>query len=195
MQTTDKLPYRSTLPVSNRVLRLAWALVYAILYRPSPAFAHVWRRQLLRCFGATIGRGAHPYPRCRIWAPWNLTMGDHSGLANDVDCYSVARIVLGPHSTVSQYVHLCAATHDYEDPGFRLVPKPISIGAYAWVAAGAFVGPGVAVGEGAVIGARSVVVKDVPEWTVVAGNPARTIKRRAVKGTPTDANQSETPPS
>ena len=105
-------------------------------------------------------------------------MGDHSGLANDVDCYSVAPIVLGPHSTVSQYAHLCAATHDYEDPSFRLVPKPITIGARAWVAAGAFVGPGVTVGEGAVVGARAVVVKDVPEWTVVAGNPAVQIRKR-----------------
>jgi putative colanic acid biosynthesis acetyltransferase WcaF len=107
-------------------------------------------------------------------------MGDHSGLANDVDCYSVARIVLGPYSTVSQYAHLCAATHDYDDASFRLVPKPITIGARAWVAAGAFVGPGVTVGEGAVVGARAVVVKDVPEWTVVAGNPAVEIRKRSL---------------
>jgi putative colanic acid biosynthesis acetyltransferase WcaF len=105
-------------------------------------------------------------------------MGDHSGLANDVDCYSVAPIVLGPHSTVSQYVHLCAATHDFENPGFRLISKAITVGAHAWVAAGAFVGPGVTVGEGAVVGARAVVVKDVPEWTVVAGNPAVQIRKR-----------------
>ena len=64
-------------------------------------------------------------------------MGEHSALANDVDYYAVAPIVIGPHSTVSQYAHLCAATHDYTDPGFRLVPKPITIGARAWVAAGA----------------------------------------------------------
>ena len=108
-------------------------------------------------------------------------MGDYSGLANDVDCYSVAPIVIGSYSTVSQYAHLCAATHDYEDPGFRLLPKPIVIGARAWVAAGAFVGPGVTVGEGAVVGAKAVVVKDVPEWTVVAGNPSKTVGFRVIK--------------
>jgi putative colanic acid biosynthesis acetyltransferase WcaF len=107
-------------------------------------------------------------------------MGDYSTLANDVDCYAVAPIVLGPHSTVSQYAHLCAATHDYEDPGFRLVSKPVTIGARAWVAAGAFVGPGVTVAEGAVAGARAVVIKDVPEWTVVAGNPAVQIRKRSL---------------
>jgi putative colanic acid biosynthesis acetyltransferase WcaF len=102
-------------------------------------------------------------------------MEEHSGLANDVDCYSVARIVIGRHATISQHVHLCAATHDYTDPEFPLVPKPINIGAHAWVAAGAFVGPGVTIGKGAVVGARSVVVKNVPDRAVVAGNPCRSI--------------------
>ena len=107
-------------------------------------------------------------------------MGEDSGLGNDVDCYCVAPIVIGSFSTVSQYAHLCAATHDYEDPDFHLVLKPIKIGARAWIATGAFIGPGVTVGDGAVVGARAVVVKDVPEWTVVAGNPAVQIRRRVL---------------
>jgi putative colanic acid biosynthesis acetyltransferase WcaF len=171
-------PYVNRLGLGNQAARWLWGLVWLFLFRPSPILFHAWRRQLLRCFGATIGRGARAYPRCHIWAPWNLTMEDHSGLANDVDCYSVAPIVIGSYANVSQYVQLCAGTHDYTDPDFRLISKPIKIGAQAWVAAGAFVGPGVTVGEGAVIGARSVVLRDVPEWTVVAGNPCRTICRR-----------------
>jgi putative colanic acid biosynthesis acetyltransferase WcaF len=107
-------------------------------------------------------------------------MGERSTLASDVDCYSVAPIVLGPHSTVSQNAHLCAAAHDDSDPGFRLLSKPITIGARAWVAARAFVGPGVTVREGAVIGARAVVSKDVPEWTIMAGNPAVQIRKRSL---------------
>jgi len=50
-----------------------------------------------------------------------------------------------------------------------------------WIGAGAFVGPGVTIGEGAVVGARSVVTKDVEPWTVVAGNPAKFIKKREIK--------------
>lgn len=108
-------------------------------------------------------------------------MAEYSCLANDVDCYCVAPVELGPFSTVSQYSFLCTATHDYEDPEFRLVTKPIRIGAQSWVAAGAFIGPGVDVGAGAVVGARSVVVRDVAAWTVVAGNPAKAVKQRLLR--------------
>jgi putative colanic acid biosynthesis acetyltransferase WcaF len=108
-------------------------------------------------------------------------MGQHSGIANNVDVYSVAQIVVGDFATISQYAHLCAATHDYDDPEFRLLPKPIVIGDRAWVAAGAFIGPGVTVGEGAVVGAHTVVSRDVEPWAVVAGNPARPIKMRRIR--------------
>ncbi len=167
-----------SLPLRNRFARVAWGAAYTFFFRLSPTPFHAWRRMILRLFGARIGRYAHPYPRCRIWAPWNLTMGDHSCLGNDVECYSVAAVTLGAHAIVSQRSHLCAATHDYTDPSFPLVARPISIEPHAWVAAEAFVGPGVTVGEGAVLAARTVVVKDVQPWAVVAGNPARIVKWR-----------------
>jgi putative colanic acid biosynthesis acetyltransferase WcaF len=98
---------------------------------------------------------------------------------------------LGAHVTVSQYAFLCTATHDYEDPGFRLIAKPIEVGDYAWIGARAFVGPGVSIGEGAVVGATASVYRDVPEWTVVGGNPAKVIKQRIMKGTRQRAGVSE----
>jgi putative colanic acid biosynthesis acetyltransferase WcaF len=161
----------SRVGASNRAARVIWNLTWLLLYRPSPTVLHGWRRFLLRRFGARIGALAHPYPRARIWAPWNLTMEPHSCLANDVDCYCVASVSLGHHVTVSQYSYLCTASHDYNDPAMPLVAAPIVIGAEAWVAADVFVGPGVRIGEGAVVGARSTVVADVDPWTVVAGSP------------------------
>ncbi len=178
---SDPRVYKSRLSLSNRVARVLWGMVWIILYRPSPTPFFWWRRILLRCFGATVGVKANPYPRCSIWAPWNLTMGAHSCLANDVDCYSVDKIVLGEFATVSQQAMLCTATHDYNAPDFRLVTRPIVIGPRAWVGARAFVGPGVNVGEGAVIGAMSAVFKEVEPWSVVAGNPAQFLKQRRVR--------------
>ena len=163
---------RNPLTLKGRLLRVLWNLVQATVYRHSPIPFHAWRRLLLRCFGARIAGGAHPYPRARIWAPWNLTMEADSCLADEVECYCVAAISLGAHATISQYSHLCSATKDFRDPGMPLLTAPIVIGADAWVAADVFVGPGVRIGEGAVVGARSTVMRDVEPWTVVAGPEA-----------------------
>lgn len=54
--------------------------------------------------------------------------------------------------------------------------KPIRICSHAWVGLNCIILKGVTIGEGAIVGAGSVVTKDVAPWTVVGGNPARTIK-------------------
>jgi len=174
------LVYRNRLSYQNRISRALWTIVWVTLYRPSPTTCFWWRRLLLRVFGARIGAQAHPYPRCRIWAPWNLTMGAHSCLADDVDCYSVDAVVLGDFATVSQQAMLCTATHDYNDPDFKLITRSIAIGPRAWIGARAFIGPGVVVGEGAVVGATATVFSVVDAWTVVGGNPARQLKARVI---------------
>ena len=164
---------------SLRLRRALWLVVWALLYRPSPTPLHAWRSGLLRAFGARIEAGAHPYPRARIWAPWNLHMKLHSCIADDVDCYSVAKVTIGRYATVSQYSYLCTAGHDYADRTMPLTAAPIDIEDEAWVAADVFVGPGVTVGQGAVVGARSTVTSDVGAWQVVAGSPPRVLGTRA----------------
>lgn len=136
----------------------------------------------MRAFGAKVMNHAHPYPSAKIWAPWNLTMMTGSCLSHGVVCYNVAPIYLGSNSTVSQYSHLCTATHDYTDPSMPLMTAPITIGDHAWVTADVFVGPGVTIGEGAVINARSSVFSDIEPWTVAKGYPAKSYKKRILKG-------------
>ena len=55
--------------------------------------------------------------------------------------------------------------------------RPIRIGRNAWIGFDACVLPGVTIGEGAIVGARSVVIEDVPPYTLAAGNPARIVRR------------------
>lgn len=162
----------------NRLLRFCWNFVQATAFRWSPRPLHRWRSALLRLFGAKLGRGVHIYGGARIWAPWNLEIGDETGVADGVTLYSQGRIVLGCRVVISQGAHLCAGTHDYEHPGFPLLTAPIRVGDHAWIAAEAFVHPGVTIGEGTVIGARSVVTKDMPRWTVCAGHPCKPLKQR-----------------
>jgi putative colanic acid biosynthesis acetyltransferase WcaF len=168
----------------TKFARAVWNVVWLFLFRPTPrGVLHGWRRFLLRCFGARIGRGVNVLPSCRIWQPWKLTMGDYSCLSERVDCYSVDQITIGAQVVVSQGVFLCCASHDISSPIMELTYRPITIMPQAWIASRAFVGPGVTVGEGAVVGACAVVTKDVEPWTVVAGNPARVVKKRVIRGT------------
>jgi putative colanic acid biosynthesis acetyltransferase WcaF len=172
-------PFRpSSHPLSNRLARALWGGVWLLLFRPSPRIFPAWRRILLRCFGARISRGVRVDASTRIWAPWNLEMGSYSCLGPRVDCYSVDTIRIGAYVTVSQYSFLCAASHDPDSAEMTLTTAPIVIGDHAWIAADVFIAPGVIVGEGAVIGARSSVFKNVPEWIIAVGSPAREIRKR-----------------
>jgi putative colanic acid biosynthesis acetyltransferase WcaF len=164
--------------LGHRVFRAAWASVWLIFASWTPPFLHPWRRFLLRAFGAKIADTAGIYGSARIWYPPNLEMAQHSYLGSRVNCYCMAKISIGAYALASQGAHLCAGTHDIDDPNFQLRVEPITLGPRAWIAAEAFVGPGVTVGEGAVLGARGVAFKDLAPWTVYAGNPAREIRKR-----------------
>jgi putative colanic acid biosynthesis acetyltransferase WcaF len=166
---------------ANRLMRLAWLFVWTLLFRPSPRPCLAWRRFLLRLFGAHMAPTAKVHNSVVIWAPWNLTMDEEATLAPRVDCYCVAPIRIGAHTTVSQYSYLCAATHDFEHPRFPLVPKPITIEDQVWVAADVFVGPGVTIHQGAVVGARSSVFSDIPAWQVAVGSPAKPVRPRVIR--------------
>jgi len=91
-------PFLSPCSARGRALRAAWHCIWLVLFRPTPKMMHGWRSMLLRMFGARVGRGAHAYPGCKIWAPWNLVLGDYACLGPDVDCYNVALIELGEYA-------------------------------------------------------------------------------------------------
>src|SRR5277367_3752770 len=74
-------------PLSNRLLRAVWGLVYTVFFRTSPRPLHAWRAFLLRCFGANLGKNCHIYSGARIWAPWNLTCDDHATIADEAIVY------------------------------------------------------------------------------------------------------------
>ena len=105
-------------------------------------------------------------------------MGRNVWIDVNVKIYCVDRVTIGNNAIISDGAYLCTAEHDITDRGFQLQTKPITIGDCAWIAARAIVLPGVTIGEGAVVAAGAVVTRDVPAWTVVAGSPAKVVKKR-----------------
>ena len=177
---TDRQSCPSPHSAANKAARLLWQAAWRLLFRPVPWFWHAPRRGLLRLFGARVGRGAQIMPSVQIWAPWNLSLGDHATVSHGVDLYNVDRIEIGAHATVSQRAFLCTATHDIDHPNMPLRTAPVRIGAGAWICAEAYVHPGVTIGVDAVAGVRTVVLRDVAPGEVVGGNPAKFIRRRNI---------------
>ncbi|RTL33124.1 MAG: putative colanic acid biosynthesis acetyltransferase [Burkholderiales bacterium] len=170
--------------IGNRLARGLWGVVWLLLFRTSPRPFHAWRVALLRLFGAQIGRHFHIHSSCRVWAPWQFKAGDHVGVGEGVNFYNMGPMEIGSNAVISQGAHLCGGTHDYTVANFQLRAMPITVGERAWVCTEAFIGPGVQVPEGCVIGARAVLTK-TPEdgdWSVYAGNPAKFIKPRILRG-------------
>lgn len=161
-------------------VRCLW-MVGSVVFRMTPRPFFGLRRNLLTVFGASVAANVHIYPSARIYFPWNLTIGKDSSIGEEARIYNLGKIVIGNRVTISQHAHLCGGSHDFRDPTMPLLKLPIMIGDDAWVCADAFVGPGIIIGRGAVVGARAVVTKDVPDWTIVAGNPARTIRPRTLE--------------
>jgi putative colanic acid biosynthesis acetyltransferase WcaF len=170
---------RPAFPRSVRMKRLAWNLVWTLLYRLSPRPFHGWRTMLLRAFGATMGPRCHFYPRSKVWAPWNLICDDQVTAADGAEIYNPAQMSFGSHAILSQDSYICGATHDYDDPAFPLIAYAMHVGARSWICARASVAPGADVGEGAVLGLGSVATRDLEPWTVYAGVPAVKVKERA----------------
>ena len=165
--------------LGSRVLRAIWSLCWLLLARWTPPPLHGWRAFLMKCFGAKLGADCRVHASARIWWPGNLHCGSSVLIGPGAIIYNQGRITIGDGATISQRAHLCAGTHDIEDPHFQLVLAPIDIGSSCWVAAEAFVGPQVSMAEGSVLAARGVLFADAEAWTVYSGNPATAFKTRA----------------
>jgi putative colanic acid biosynthesis acetyltransferase WcaF len=168
--------------LGNRFARVVWAIVCFSLFKYSPRPCHRWRALLLRIFGAKLGRNVHVYRNVKVWAPWNLRVGDNVGIGDGANIYNMDRIEIGNYCVVSQGAHLCGGSHDYNSSNFQLFAKPIVLNDYVWICAEAFISLGVTVPTGAVIGARAVVTRTLNEpWSVYAGNPCRKIGVRRIR--------------
>jgi putative colanic acid biosynthesis acetyltransferase WcaF len=174
--------YKETnIPLRARIKQKLWSIVSFFIFRPfSGFFFNRYRVFVLKSFGAKIGKGSIIYASVFIPAPWKLKTGMLCCLGPSVKLH-IDETVLGDKVTISQGAYLCSGTHNISYKNKPFTSAPIFINSYAWVAAEAFVGPGVMVGEGAVVGARAAVFKDVDDWSVVGGNPAKFIKKRVLK--------------
>lgn len=192
MNDLNNTTTRHKFSTKNKICRILWMITYVFLFKPfKPRVFKKWRVLILKIFGAEISWTVMVNSNVKIWAPWNLKMGDFSCLGPGVDCYNQGEVIIKNNVIISQKSYLCASSHDFTSLNHDLFLAPIIIEDKVWVAADAFIGPGVCLNEGAVVGARSSVFKDVEAWSVVGGNPSKFIKKRELKTELDDFNQTK----
>ena len=129
-------------------------------------------------FGA-VGRDLYVEPPFYCDYGYNITMGDEVFMNFNCCILDVMPVRFGNQVMVAPNVQIYTATHPMnakERHSGREYAKPITIGNQVWIGGGAIICPGVTIGNGVVVGAGAVVTKDIPDHTVVAGNPARVIR-------------------
>jgi len=157
---------------ASRIKEALWILCKCLFFLnplPWPSFLRV---QLLRLFGAQVGRGVVIRSGANISFPWRLTVGNHVWIGEEVYILSLAKVTLGSHICVSQRAFLCTGSHDWRSEAFDLQTRSIVVEDRVWISAQAFIGPGTRIGSDSVISAGTVLMKTIPNNSFARGNPA-----------------------
>ncbi|KKB13135.1 hexapeptide transferase [Devosia geojensis] len=198
MSAAESLPERSSLTEEEHAARLqflTWDRTPADIVAPE----HVARKaRLAEIAGAEIAESAYVAAEAAIFTS-RLVMGEHSWIAGHalvrgdvtfgdhctVNSYAAisGRVTCGNGVRIASHASIVGFNHGFDDPDRPIyVQKHESLGIVieddVWVGANAVIVDGVTVGRGAVIAAGAVVTRDVPEMAIVAGVPAKVVRRR-----------------
>ena len=157
--------------------RVLWVLVSGLFFQTWFPWPNALKRTLMRLFGAKVGRGVVLKPRVTIKYPWNLVVGDHSWIGENVWIDNLGQVTIGSHCCLSQGALLLCGNHNYKTATFDLMVNDIGLEDGVWIGARASVGPGVTCHSHCVLAIGSTATSDLTAWTIHQGNPAE------VKGT------------
>ena len=175
---------------TNRLNHLAVSVVRYLtnhLVNRVPSF---WFRRLwyVRVLGVPMGKGSGIHLGCHLWfyglrqlRKGGLRIGDHTWINRDCLLDARDRLVIGNNVSISPEVAILTTQHDPDSPDFALMSRPVIIDDHVWIGTRAMIMPGVRLGRGSVVAAGAVVTRQVAPMEIVAGIPARLVRRRGAE--------------
>ena len=133
----------------------------------------VWRLK-----GAKIKSPVFIGKACLNGKASRLSIGKYSSIDSNVDFSLHSDVSIGNNVVINSGVRVLTGSHDVNDPNWSLISSPITVEDYAWIAKDAIILPGVTISKGTVVGAGAVVSKSTRPYTIVIGNPAKTVNSR-----------------
>lgn len=142
---------------------------------------HSFRKIFYFLSGVKIGKGSTIHMWANFFEPGNISIGWDTIIGDHVFLDGRAPLTIGSHVDIASQVLIYNSEHNLEKDDFSAKIEPVEIGDYVFIGPRAIILPGVKIGKGAVVGAGAVVTKDVPDFAVVGGVPARVIGERKSK--------------
>ncbi|CAN5673185.1 hypothetical protein BH11MYX1_BH11MYX1_00730 [soil metagenome] len=146
-----------------------------ITHVPSNAVRLAYLRAVV---GVPVGEGTFIHLGC-FFAGAGISIGHNTVIGRQCTLSGAgAQLTIGNNVSITARAYIFTASHDVHSPAFASTHADVVVEDYAWIGAGAMVMPGVTIGRGAVLGAMATATKDLPEYSIWAGVPAKQIGTR-----------------
>jgi maltose O-acetyltransferase len=143
--------------------------------------SHTFRKLFYILAGIRIGRRSVIHMWANFFNPGGISIGTDTIVGDHAFLDGRSSLKIGNHVDIASGIMIYNSEHNLESEGFEATEEPVEIGDYVFIGPRVIILPGVKIGKGAVVAAGAVVTKEVPDFAIVGGVPAKVIGERKNK--------------